>query len=409
MKYPSEVSAPLREAHLAKSPGLTVAHIVEGCEGGVGTAVKQLITSQSKDEAIAGIHLLADPGRMGDMLLDAAATRHDYKSTRNPLAFARVSRSIQLQLEAINPDVVYLHSTFPGVYGRMLHFQHRSRWATVYCAHGWAFTQAVSPARKLFYSMVEKVLARRTDALVSISFAEYEAAVAAGIQVPLHRVIYHGTDPRKAGPRPDVQLARTGLNIAFVGRFDRQKGLDLLLEAFQDVRLQAITLWIIGVSTLGDGVQTIPDQSNIKHLGWVGNKDIDAYISCFDAVVMPSRWEGFGLVALETMRNAKPVIASRIGGLAELVIDGVNGRVFESESVSALKNVLLELSAPELERMGKMAGQIFESRFQADRCYDSWRTITGDALAASRQVMAANLRTPDKDSLVPAVSTREAL
>lgn len=409
MKRSDEVYASQPAAFAAgQHSGLVVAHVVEGCEGGVGTSVKQLITAQAMDENIASIHLLADPTRMGDMLRDAAAIPHHYKSSRSPRSILRVSKVVHKQLSDLRPDVVYLHSTFPGVYGRLFQTLKKSSWATIYCAHGWAFTQAISPAKKAIYSVIERALTRRTDAIVSISFTEFEAARAANINLPLHRVIYHGIVQKKLSCAPPVELSSSGLNIAFIGRFDRQKGLDLLLEAFQDARLQSVTLWIIGVGTLSDGVQKIPDRPNIKLIGWVGNKDIDDYISCFDAIVMPSRWEGFGLVALETMRNSKPIIASRTGGLAELVIDGVNGRLFRSGSVAALREVLIELSPSELARMGSMAGAIFSTRFQLDRCYQSWKSLTQEALAISQLESASVTHKLSSDSMVGSVTTKEA-
>ncbi len=407
MNYSNDMSTAVQNvAPAERCTGLVVAHIVEGCEGGVGTAVKQLITSQSLDEQIGDIHLLADPNRMGDMLLDAAATMHTYESSRSPAAIMRVAKRIEKMLEEIRPDVVYLHSTFPGVYGRITHLRTRAAWTVIYCAHGWAFTQQVSQSKKTFYSVIERSLLRATDAIISISFAEYQAALEARIDVPLHRVIYHGIESRKPAVPAPVKVSEDTLNIAFIGRFDRQKGLDILLEAFADIRLQSVTLWIIGVSTLGDCVQSIPDQPNIKVIGWVENKDIDDYIACFDAIVMPSRWEGFGLVALETMRNCKPIIASRIGGLAELVIDGVNGRLFQAGSVSALRNVLIDLTSADLARMGHMAGTIYETRFHTDRCYEAWKTITNDAVANSG---APNTQSDAPGVLVRSIRRTEAL
>ena len=220
-------------------------------------------------------------------------------------------------------------------------------WATVYCAHGWAFTQQVSLPVKKLYTSVERFLARRTDALVSISFSELDAAVKAKVVAPLHRVIYHGI-PRRKEPSPvpvSVDASRT--NFVFIGRFDRQKGLDLLLDAFADSRLSHVDLWVIGGATLGHRY-VIPDQPNIKLIGWVANAHIDDYIRCFDAVIVPSRWEGFGLIALEAMRNGKPVLASRTGGLAELLIDRVNGRLFNPGDVEDLIRVLLEMSQSKL-------------------------------------------------------------
>lgn len=359
---------------------LTVVHVVEGCQGGVGSAVRHLIDAQHQDPGIADVHLFADPGRMGDMLYGVPARLHEYKSSRSAFQLLSVCRDLQRRLRAIAPDVVYLHSTFPGLYGRLWPRSDAAPWATMYCAHGWAFTQQLPLPQKKVYALAERALGSRTDAIISISYSEFDAAVKAGISSPLHRVIYHGVPDRKTPAAPPVQVDPRSLNLAFIGRFDRQKGLDVLLQAFADPQLSGVNLWLIGGSTLGHEC-SIPQQPNIKLIGWVPNDQIDDYIQCFDAVVVPSRWEGFGLIALEAMRNAKPVLASRTGGLAELLIDGVNGRLFNPEDVSDLTRVLRALSKPELQRMGKAALEIFDTGFQLGACYLRWRALTQDALA----------------------------
>jgi glycosyltransferase involved in cell wall biosynthesis len=359
---------------------MTVVHVVEGCQGGVGSAVKHLIQSQSEDPGISQIHLLADRRRLGDMLHDVSAITHEYESSRNPSRILQVSRTLQQRIRSLAPDVVYLHSTFPGLYGRLTGIRQETPWATIYCAHGWAFTQQVSLPQKIAYGLIERALGHRTDAIVSISYAEFDAAVRAKVQAPLHRVIYHGVPPANQSPSRAVAVDAGRLNLAFIGRFDRQKGLDLLLRVFAQEPMQHITLWLIGGSTLGEDYP-IPKQVNIQNLGWVPNSEIDDYIRCFDALVVPSRWEGFGLIALEAMRNGKAVLASRTGGLAELVMNGVNGRLFQADDPDDLKRTLLELSKDELARMGKAALAIFQAGFELSNSYAHWQQLTYDALA----------------------------
>lgn len=377
---------------------LTVAHVVEGCQGGVGSAVRHLIDAQSQDARIREVHLFTDFRRMGDMLQGAPAIVHEYESSRSPHLLLQVSHRLRKQLRALHPDVVYLHSTFPGLYVRLGWRKQSDSWATIYCAHGWAFTQKLPFPEMKLYTVIERLLGRRTDALVSISYSEFDAAQKGKIRAPLHRVIYHGVPVRKepSSPAP-LPVDADRVNLAFIGRFDRQKGLDLLLEAFTDARLSRVNLWLIGGSTLGHPY-AIPEQANIKLIGWVPNIDIDNYIRRFDAVIVPSRWEGFGLIALEAMRNGKPVLASRTGGLAELVIDRVNGRLFHPGDVHDLTRVLLEISKPELARMGKMAIQIFDTGFNITDCYSRWSALTEDALAlhtkAGRPQVAASFMDP---------------
>ena len=366
------------------STPLKVAHVVEGCQGGVGSTVRNLIDAQCQDPGIGEVHLVADPCRLGDMLQDAPAIIHHYQSSRRPHLLLQTSWRLKRKLRSIAPDVVYLHSAFPGLYGRLRWKKQPEPWVTIYCAHGWPFTQQISlPARKL-YTLIERILARQTEAIVSISYSEFDAAATGKVLAPVHRVIYHGVPDKKLPSSLPVPVDPDRLNLGFIGRFDRQKGLDLLLRTFADPRLRHITLWLIGGSTLGHNV-VIPDQANIRLIGWVPNARIDDYISCFDAVVVPSRWEGFGVIALEAMRNSKPVLASRTGGLAELVIDRVNGRLFNPGELTDLTRILLEISKPELARMGRTAAEIFHTGFKITDCYSRWSTLTQDALALRRK------------------------
>ncbi len=361
---------------------LVVAHVVEGCKGGVGTAVRHLICGQAMDEEIGSVHLLADPDRLGDMLMDVPATLHTYQSSRSPAHLRHVAGRLHAQLQALQPDIVYLHSTFPGVYGRLrLHRAHPS-WTTLYCAHGWAFTQHISKLKQKTYQWIERALASRADAIVSISHYEHKSAVQAGIKHPRHRIIPHGTPAANANVQPVIQLQGNGIHLLFVGRFDQQKGVDRLFDAWKDPRLEDMHLWLIGDTTLEKSTK-VPVQPNVHHLGWIRNDLMDGYIKSFHAVIMPSRWEGFGLVALEAMRNGRAVLASRTGGLPELIIDRVNGRLFHPEAQEELIQMLCSLTHQDLIRMGEQASAVFRAGFEWDTCYRRWSQLSLEAWKAS--------------------------
>ncbi|MGR5878071.1 glycosyltransferase family 4 protein [Bacillus pacificus] len=116
-------------------------------------------------------------------------------------------------------------------------------------------------------------------------------------------LIHNGISPKRNEGIFKCEVDKSKINLLFVGRFDRQKGLDILLEFFNTYNMEHIDLYIIGDSILENQQLVIPN--NIKLIGWVENTNIDSYYSLFDAVIIPSRWEGFGLVAIEAMKNKK--------------------------------------------------------------------------------------------------------
>jgi glycosyltransferase involved in cell wall biosynthesis len=86
---------------------------------------------------------------------------------------------------------------------------------------------------------------------------------------------------------------------------------------------------------------------------------------------MPSRWEGFGYVALEAMRAGCAVFASRRGALPELVVDGATGRLFDPQRPEELARLIEEADIRDLKRMGERGRTLFVSRFSAASSNDS--------------------------------------
>ena len=84
-----------------------------------------------------------------------------------------------------------------------------------------------------------------------------------------------------------------------------------------------------------------------------------------DVVIMPSRWDGFGLVAIEAMRNSKPVIVSNRGALPELIKNNENGYIFDMDNLNSLILILSKLNKSDLKILGKNARKSFLKNFSA--------------------------------------------
>ncbi|TWT80125.1 GDP-mannose-dependent alpha-(1-6)-phosphatidylinositol monomannoside mannosyltransferase [Planctomycetes bacterium CA13] len=171
---------------------------------------------------------------------------------------------------------------------------------------------------------------------------------------------YQGVEPI----RESLGLAEQEVVFGIVGTVTQRKGHDLLFAALDDVANQHPNTKLLVIGSWTDTAEdrtfyeTLPerDRSSIQFLG--RRDDIAALMQSIDVLVIPSRFEGLGLVILEAMACGKPVIGSRVGGIAETVVDGVTGLLFENEDIAGLRDAMLRLvDDPALRRQMGAAGR----------------------------------------------------
>ena len=229
----------------------------------------------------------------------------------------------------------------------------------------------------------EQEVLKKADRIVAATPAEY-AQLMWLYQTEVEKVIVipPGVDVGKFYPIPPdeakeyIGVPPCGRMLLFVGRIEPLKGLDVLIEAIGIIRQNDVfkenpfCLVIIGGESEGGVEQTNIEMSRIKSLSeryglrdlvtFLGKRSQDSlpyYYSAAEAVVVPSQYESFGMVALEAMACGKPVVASQIGGLAYLVQDGVTGfSVPVDDPIELADRITSLLQDPDLrDRMGKQA------------------------------------------------------
>jgi len=201
---------------------------------------------------------------------------------------------------------------------------------------------------------------------VDVSKYEYDAALHYGLGKEKQHIIYSGIEVDKEPIDPSIHLMKNALNLLFVGRFDPQKGVDYLLDIFNKCQRLDIHLTLIGDNVIGGLNIEKKNTNRITFLGWVPHESLCSYYATCDAVIMPSRWEAFGLVAVEAMKYGKPVIVSSRGALTEIIKDKETGYVFDFKDPNSLLNILNDLDLSVLKKMGSSAEDHFKRYFQAE-------------------------------------------
>lgn len=244
--------------------------------------------------------------------------------------------------------VVYSHGTSGGLYARLLTLLVPSV-RVVHAFHGIHAAQ-YRPFTRLAYLSAERLLRRLTDRFVHVSTGDRDAAMAVGLSTPERAfVIHNGIEPMEApDPAAFPDLADPARPvIAMLTRFVHAKNMDLALEIARIARGSHPAWRFIWA---GDGPERAGIEraaremalDNITFLGTVSRPG--DLLGRASVLLNTSRWEGLPYALLEAGALGVPVVATRVVGNSEVVVDGVNGYLFPvdapSEGVEALSRVL---------------------------------------------------------------------
>ena len=339
---------------------MKILHVGEYVNGGVATYLRTLLSGLQKYDDVENYLLISEyKSQQGWENITKKVFYYKYK--RSIFNIFSAIKQIHAVIEDVNPDIIHVHSTWAGLFVRLPYLFRKRKAKIIYQSHGWAFLMDTSNYKKNIYALIERILSISTDKIINISNYEQNQAIKYGLNKNKMIMIYNGVKDKENNSNLKLNWDKNKINLLFVGRMDRQKGLDLFLDVYDKMKIKNMHLYVIGTSVLDDNLPKSTEY--VTYLGWVDNKDIDTYYQACDAVIMPSRWEGFGLVAIEAMRNLKPVIASNVGALPELIKNNINGYVFDIKNDKKLKEILLNINKNELRNLGKQARQIYLKKF----------------------------------------------
>ncbi|NBE95425.1 glycosyltransferase family 4 protein [Nonomuraea sp. KC401] len=328
-----------------------VLHVTQPVDGGVGAYVAMAAADQARRGWRVAV-ACPPAGQLAGDLAGSGVPCLAWEATRAP-GPADVGQAARLAriVGEFGPDVVHLHSSKAGLAGRATL---RGRVPTVFQPHGWSWLAArgVLAAACLGW---ERLAARWADLVVCVG--EGEAALARRHGVPAELVVVrNGVDLRRFRPASpaDRTAARAGHGIpegtplaVCVGRVTRQKGQDLLLSAWERVAARDGAARLVVV---GDG-PLLPElrARAVPRVHFTGDvSDARPWYVAADVVVLPSRWEGLPLTALEALATGRCLIACGVPGISELVSGAVGALVPPGDAAALAEALLLRLGSPSL-------------------------------------------------------------
>jgi glycosyltransferase involved in cell wall biosynthesis len=259
----------------------------------------------------------------------------------------------------IRPDIVHAHSSKAGFIGRLA-----GRLAgvpsVIYTPHAFSWEMRRRGVLRVLFRMLERVAVPWTDHLIAVS--EHEKQLALGLGFPESRVtvIPNGVpvDERGGGAPASSRTAQGGgVTIGFVGRLCRQKGADLffaVVPAMIAACPSARFLVVAGEGSWGEKIRGfVSRQPWRERVIWrqaCDEVEVSQSLTEMDLLLMPSRWEGCPYTLLEAMQAGVPVVATRVGGIPELLRDGTDGLLVADEDAVALAEATIRLAGDEALR-----------------------------------------------------------
>jgi len=245
----------------------------------------------------------------------------------------------------VKPDVTHLNSSKAGVIGSLAnHVITKISYNVVYTVHGWVFNEPMNKINKFLYWSLEKITSRAKDKIICVSEFDYQTALNSKITKAKKLVaIHNGLDSdsinflNKDEARKKLNLPTDKIIVGTIANFYKTKGLEYFIKAIGELNNEKIVGVIIGDGNLRPELEILIDQFNLKNkfilLGKIENAS--NYLKAFDIYISSSLKEGFPYSILEAMSAKLPIVATKVGGVPEMINDK-NGILIEAKNYKLL-------------------------------------------------------------------------
>jgi glycogen(starch) synthase len=388
--------------------------------GGLGTAVGGWVTASARAGVSVAVQLVEGP-----LILDAEAAGpvygygygHGRGAGWRPAREARLggtgavsffqsnwSNAIELGIRAVRawrPDVVHLHTAMLWYVAEAI--QAATGKPIVYHVHSVdraEYEIGHEPNPWLAHSHAQEQAIAASDRLIALTQSESDLLVHyyPTTQAKI-RVVGNGIEDSEGARTAAFRRRKPGPPlILYSGRLVERKGIRELLDAIPDV-LSAVpeTSFVLAGGpprVSGDEVAAqwltpahTPYRDRLHFTGWISPQDVYRWYSAADVLVVPSRYEPFGMVVLEGMLHGLPVVAAEVGGPADILEHGRTGLLFPPRDVTALAAALRQLAANAEQR-----GQIGRAAARQVRRRWLWERLMPDMLTVYREFQTGSSR-----------------
>ena len=369
---------------------LTVAFVVRPAEGGMKTHLLALLagldTTRFTPVVLCpqGTPIYKDVERTGVRVIPL-----NIVDGLKPISDVKAALALRKILKELKPDIVHIHGAKAGLVGRYAVMSKR-RPKVILTYHSFVCDERTGPLQRKLYAFFERFFLKYTDRIIAVSQALKDELVA-DLRLPndLITVIYNGIEFVD-----NLKISYNVPRIGMVSRLAPQKGVEYFVRAAALVMAQYPQL---SVSIVGDG----PYKPNLRALAtslsinegvdFLGYKsDITEVLSTLDILVLPSLHETFGLILVEAMSQKVAVVASRTGGIPEIIEDGKTGLLTTPGDPHDIAEKIIRLieNRDYARQLSEAASESVRRRFTLERMVGETQSVYESTVTQRRKVRA---------------------
>ncbi len=363
---------------------MRVLHVMECTIGGA----RRHITEAARGQKAAGldVHVAVSAERQPDFRTTLAELEAEGVGVLElpmvrevaPRLDARHARVLTRHVRELSPDIVHGHSSKGGVLARWASLR-SGKGRRVYSPHSLAYLRSarLGLVTRTLYKTIEHSFGRITDRMVAVSASEAETIAASGVVKPERvRVVPNGIDASTYDGVPAALRSELGTPqdvpvAVLAGLMYEAKGQDLALEMLAGPGCESLHIWFAGTGEQQAQYEALARElgaaERAQSLGW--RNDVPALLAAADFLLLPSRWEAMPYIVLEAMASRKPVVAARVDGVRDVMIEGETGishAVGESSSLIEACARMLALAPAERGAMGAAGRARVDAEFSIE-------------------------------------------
>jgi glycosyltransferase involved in cell wall biosynthesis len=357
---------------------IKIIHVIDGLIiGGAQVFLVNLIKSLNKDLFELKVATIIEKGILAEGV-EKVGVEVVHLQKRGKLGIGLVFRLVKF-LRRERPDIVHTHLFGGDTWGRIAAILARvpvivSTEHNTNLDEGWAKRKV-----KKFLSFFTKKIVAVSEAVKNYSMSRDK------IKEKKITVIDNGINLEEFSSITEKEFADPPV-IGVVGRLETQKGHEYLFEALNMLKTTPWILWVVGDGSLKGSLERLAKDLNLRErIIFLGaRRNIPEILSQMDIFVLPSLWEGLGLAVLEAAAAGKPIIASSVGGIPEIIKNGETGILVEAKNVKSLADGLEHVLLGEQEAimMGQRARESVKEKYSLERMTGLYEKLYKNLLLA---------------------------